>query len=260
VLFEDPHLLALDKPSGLLTSPDPIDPARPSLMQLLHAGIAEQKPWAREHGLQYLANTHRLDPDTSGIVLLARSKPVLASVANRFGSERPCMRYLALARGSPRTDALEINAALGPDPMRPGQTRADSREGKPARTLVRVLESFSGYVLLECEPMTDRPHQIRVHLRHVGLPLVGDSWYGGPPLFLSRLKPGYRLKKGRTERPLIARTALHAADLGLPHPVTGEPLAITAPWPKDLTVAVKYLRRYAGTGAAEPGCNPAAEV
>ena len=85
VLFEDEHLLALDKPAGLLTSPDRDDPARPNLMTLLHAGIAEVKPWARARGLTYLANAHRLDFETSGVILLARNKPALVALANLSG-------------------------------------------------------------------------------------------------------------------------------------------------------------------------------
>jgi 23S rRNA-/tRNA-specific pseudouridylate synthase len=82
-------------------------------------------------------------------------------------------------------------------------------------------------------------------LRHAGLPIVGDSQYGGRPLLLSKLKRGYELKEGETERPLVSTTALHAERLILPHPVTGAEVAIDAPWPKALTVAVKYLRRFA---------------
>ena len=108
-----------------------------------------------------------------------------------------------------------------------------------------MLEKFNGWSLLKCQPMTGRTHQIRVHLRQAGLPVAGDAGYGGSPLLLSRLKPGYRLKPNHTERPLINRVALHAAELKLPHPVTGAEVAISAPWPKDLKVAVNYLRRYA---------------
>jgi 23S rRNA-/tRNA-specific pseudouridylate synthase len=82
-------------------------------------------------------------------------------------------------------------------------------------------------------------------LRHAGFPVVGDELYGGKPLWLSRLKPNYRLKPGHEERPLLSRAALHAEELTLPHPVTGEVLTITAPWPKDLKVALKYLRQFA---------------
>ena len=93
--------------------------------------------------------------------------------------------------------------------------------------------------------MTGRPHQIRVHLQNSGLRIVGDALYGGAPLLLSRLKQDYRLKPGRMERPLLARVTLHAEQLVLPHPVTGETVTITSPWPKDLRVAVKYLREFA---------------
>src|SRR5262252_8066137 len=89
VLFEDEHLLALDKPAGLLTSPDRYDPNRPNLMKLLHAGIADGKPWAVEQKLTYLSNAHRLDFETSGVILLAKTKPVLVELANLFGTEKP---------------------------------------------------------------------------------------------------------------------------------------------------------------------------
>ena len=121
----------------------------------------------------------------------------------------------------------------------------DEKNGKASQTFFELLEKFNGYSLLQCRPVTGRTHQIRVHLRQAGLPIVGDALYGGSPLLLSRLKSEYRLKPNKTERPLIDRVALHAAELKLTHPVTGSEIAITAPWPKDLTVAVKYLRRYA---------------
>jgi RluA family pseudouridine synthase len=245
VLFEDEFLLALDKPAGLLTSPDRYDPERPNLMKLLHAGIAEAKPWARERRLDYLMNAHRLDLETSGVILLAKNKPALVRLADLFGSEKPRKQYLALAQGAPAENLLEINAALAPHPARPGLMRVDPKHGKRSRTVVEVLERFSRCTFLKCEPLTGRTHQIRIHLRHAGLPLVGDTLYGGRPLYLSRLKPGYRPRKNEPERPLMGRVALHAESLTLPHPVTGELVTISAPWPKDLTVAVKYLRRYA---------------
>jgi RluA family pseudouridine synthase len=244
VLFEDDHLLALDKPSGLLTSPDRYDAQRPNLMKLLHAGISDGKPWARERGLTYLMNAHRLDFETSGVILLAKNKPVLVQLANLFGAEKPVKKYLALVHGAPAEDRFETDAKLSPHPVHVGLVRVDSKHGKKSKTIFSVLEKFSGYTLLRCEPLTGRTHQIRVHLRHLGLPIVGDSLYGGKPLWLSRLKRNYRLKPGKTERPLMARVALHAEQLELLHPVTGQTISITAPWPKDLKVAVKYLREF----------------
>lgn len=245
VLFEDDCLLALDKPDGLLTSPDRYDPLRPNLMKLLHAAIAAGKPWARERNLDYLMNAHRLDFETSGVILLAKSRPALVALADLFGSEKPVKQYAALVQGTPADQEFEVEARLAPHPVRIGLMRVDPKNGKRARTNFEVLEKFSGWTLLRCKPLTGRTHQIRAHLRHAGLPIVGDELYGGKPLWLSRLKPNYRLKPGHEERPLISRVALHAEQLTLPHPVTGEILTITAPWPKDLKVAVKYLRQFA---------------
>lgn len=245
VLFEDDSLLALDKPARLLTSPDRYDPERPNLMKLLHAAIAAGKPWARQRGLNYLMNAHRLDFETSGVILLAKNKPTLVTLANLFGAEKPLKKYVALVQGAPANNQFEVDAKLAPHPLKIGLMRVDSKNGKKSKTRFEVLERFSGYALLKCEPFTGRTHQIRAHLRHVGLPIVGDQLYGGKKLWLSRLKRDYRLKPGREERPLFSRVALHAEELSLPHPVTGETLKITAPWPKDLNVAVKYLRQYA---------------
>jgi 23S rRNA-/tRNA-specific pseudouridylate synthase len=138
-----------------------------------------------------------------------------------------------------------VDAGLAPHPLKPGQMHVDKREGMKAKTQFEVLEQFSDWCLLRCTPRTGRMHQIQIHLKHAGFPIVGDELYGGKKLWLSRLKKDYRLKEGREERPLISRAALHAEELQLTHPFTNEVLKITAPWPKDLKVAVKYLRQYA---------------
>jgi RluA family pseudouridine synthase len=251
IVFEDEHLLALNKPSGLLSSPDRYDPNRPNLMKLLHAGIADSKPWAKERSLTYLMNAHRLDFETSGVILLAKSKPILVELANLFGSEKPIKSYSALVRGCPTTDQFQVDAKLGPHPVKVGLIRVDPRHGKRAQTTFEVRERFEGWTLLACKPSTGRTHQIRAHLRHAGLPIVGDSLYGGKPLWLSRLKQDYHLKRDREERPLMGRVALHAEELTLSHPVTGQLLTIQAPCPKDFTVALKYLRRFAGAGTQQ---------
>ena len=253
VLFEDEHLLALDKPARLLTSPDRFDLARPNLMQLLHAAIEAGKPWVREHNLTYLSNAHRLDSDTSGVLLLAKNKPALVALADLFGAEKPVKKYHALVRGTPAEEKFEVNAPLSTHPLKLGLMRVDPETGKKSKTRFEVLEDFSrhGYALLQCEPLTTRLHQIRVHLRHAGLPVVGDEPYGGKFLWLSRLKQDYRLKPGREERPLISRVALHASELSLPHPVTKETVTIKSELPKDFKVALKYLRLYSGNAPVE---------
>jgi RluA family pseudouridine synthase len=249
ILYEDDHVLALDKPAGLATASDPANPDTPNLADLLYTGIERGVPWSREQGRAYLAPAHRLDSPASGLILLAKNKHVLAALLDAFGVEKPGRAYVVLVQGTPAEDRFQNGAKVAPNPVQPGAFRVDPHHGKRSRTAFEVIEKFGGYTLLKSEAWTDRPHQVRVHLRNLGLPLVGDELYGGRPLLLSRLKRDYRLKPNRTERPLIARAAIHAEALSFTHPATGAALTIAAPWPKDLTVAVKYLRRYA---AAEP--------
>ena len=251
VLFEDEHLLALDKPAGLLTSPDRLAPERPSLMQLLHASIAAGKPWARDRQITYLANAHRLDLAVSGALLLAKNKPALVALADQFGSDLPIRTCVALVQGVPLDEAFVVDQKIATHPLLPGRMRIDSRNGKKARTEFTVLERFSRWSLVRCRPRQERPQQIPLHLSHAGFPLVGDEVNGGKPLWLSRLKRNFRLKPGREERPLFSRAALHAEELNIRHPVTQQPVVITSEWPKDLRVAVKYLRLYAKTGLTD---------
>ena len=245
VLFEDSHLLVLNKPSQFLVSPDRCDPGRPSLMQLLHRDIERGAPWAGQRRLGYLMNAHRLDFGTSGVILLAKNKPALVALAAQFAAEQPCRIYAALVRGSSGADTFETDAKLAPHPLQMGVVRVDPKDGKRSSTHFAVRERFDACLLLECRPCPDRPHQIRAHLKHLRLPLVGDDVYGGRPLLLSTLKPAYRLKQGQVERPLMARPALHMEQAVIEHPATGAKLTLAAPWAKDLTVSIKYLRRYA---------------
>jgi len=248
VLFEDPHVLALDKPSGLPTSPDPDDAQLPTLMKLLHTAIADGKPWAKERGLDYLNDTHQLDRDTTGVLLLAKNKEAFIKVTDWFGADKPAKQFLALVHGSPVSEKFDVNAKLGSQPEQPGFVRVDPELGKKSKSSFEVVERFSGFTLLRCVVLTDRQHQIRVHLQNSGLRVVGDELYGGAPLLLSKLKRDFYLKRGKVERPLISTPALHCEQLSLPHPVTGETVTITSPMPKDFVVALKYLRLYATAG------------
>jgi len=256
VLYEDAHLLALDKPAGLLTSPDRYDPTRPNLMRLLQEGIAQGKPWAVARGLTYLANVHRLDFETSGVLLLTKDKESLTHLMRQFESGQTEKRYVVLVEGAVTESEFRVSARLAPDPARPERMCVVRKRGKESVTDSRVLERFLGYTLLECRPRTGRTHQIRVHLAHRGWPVVADKLYGGSPLWLSRIKSGYRLAKGGQERPLLDRLALHAEALGVTHPVTGRWVEIRSPWPKDLLAAVKQLRRHAAMPGAPGPAGP----
>src|SRR5437660_1439639 len=116
VLFEDEHLLALHKPSRLLTSPDRYDRGRPNLMKLLHDGIERAARWARERHVNYLANAHRLDFETSGVILLAKHKDTLIKLADQFGSEKIVKTYLALVHGLADNERFEVDLKIAPHP------------------------------------------------------------------------------------------------------------------------------------------------
>ena len=245
MVHEDTRLLALNKPAGLLVSPDRYDPRRPNLMTLMQAGVASGRPWATARGLTYLGNAHRLDFETTGVLLLAKDKPALVTVANHFGSEVPQKTYVALVTGNPAADTFECNLSLKPDVRRPGHMRW-GKDGKKSFTQFVVRERFRGCALVDCHPRTGRTHQLRVHLLALGHPILGDPIYGdGTKLLLSDLKRRFKGERDVEERPLTPTLALHAWKLALPHPDGTGILEITAPWPNDLEVALKYLRKYA---------------
>lgn len=252
IIHEDEDLVAFDKPSGLPVAPDRWEKSRDNLMALVHARLG-----------RHVANVHRLDADASGILLCAKSKPVLDSLSGQFQAKTVGKTYLAFAVVLPIEKAMKVVAplrsgegglppaftvdlALGPDEAHPGRMRIfRKRGGRAGVTEFRVLESFGRFVWLECRPLTGRTQQIRVHLAAIGAPVLGDAFYGDPEdqLLLSGLKRRY---KGRSEeRPLIARLALHASELTFLHPATRAPMTLRAPMPNEFSVALKYLRKYA---------------
>jgi RluA family pseudouridine synthase len=245
VLYEDDDLFALDKPARLLTSPDRYDANRPNLMKILHRDIERGAPWAAERKLSYLSNAHRLDFETSGVLLLAKNKPALVALADEFGGTRAKKAYVALVQGTPSADLFTSEAKLAQHPFKIGLMRVDPKRGKKSQTDFTILEKFVGYTFIRCEPLTGRTHQIRVHLAHLGLPIVADELYGGSPLFLSQLKRDYRPSREGREQPLIGRLALHAEKLTVQHPLTKVATTINSPWPQEFEVALKYLRKFA---------------
>jgi len=251
ILYEDDALIAFDKPSGLLVAPDRWDRSRSNLMGLVHEKLGP-----------HVANAHRLDAGTSGVIVCAKNKAALDFLTGQFQSKTAEKLYFALAVVLPperamkvvepvRSDAgglpesFAIELGLGPDEANPGRMRIfRGRGGKPSATLFHVVENFGKFAWIECRPLTGRTHQIRIHLASAGAPVLGDDFYGDPEekLLLSGLKRRY---KGREdEQPLVGRLALHAAELSLVHPVSREPLVIRSPLPNDLAVGLKYLRKF----------------
>lgn len=243
VIFEDEFLLAIEKPSLLLVSPDRCDLDRPNLMTLLHRDIGRKAPWSIARGITYLANTHRLDFEASGVLLLAKVKSALVNIANQFGIDNNHKTFWALVEGVPTEDEFTVHGKIAAHPLRLGQMHIDDKRGKNATTHVKVLERFQRHAWIECRPTTDRTHQIRLHLQSAKFPLMGDSLYGGHQLLLSKLKHDFRLKPGHVENPLICRVAQHLTCLNVTHPGTGQALEITSPLPHDFAVSLKYLRK-----------------
>ncbi len=238
VIFEDESLIAFDKPSGLLIAPDRWDKSRANLMDMVHEKMG--------HGV---ANVHRIDADTSGLVLCAKTKPALDFLSGQFQSKTVAKRYEALTVGLPAEDAFTVDLVLKEDEAKPGRMCVVKKHGKASVTDFTVLARFAqpagrpGFAHIECRPQTGRTHQIRVHLAASGTPILNDPFYGNDTrLLLSDLKRGY---KGREEeRPLIARLALHAAALTFTHPASREPMTLASPRPQDFDVALKYLHKF----------------
>jgi RluA family pseudouridine synthase len=236
ILYEDESLIAFDKPSGLLVVPDRWDKDLTSLIQLIH-----------EHRSPDIFNAHRLDRETSGVVLCAKTKSALDSLARQFESQGVEKRYVAITLGSPPEDEMVIKRAIAEDSYHPGKMRLSSAYGKPSETHVKILVRWRGYSLVGAFPKTGRTHQIRVHLASVGSPVVADSMYGdGKPFFLSEIKTKYKPKEDEPERPLMGRLALHAQSLQVRHPVTKEMIKIESSLPKDFEISIKYLKRFVG--------------
>lgn len=254
ILYEDDVMIAFDKPSGMLIAPDRWDKQRENLMGLVHAKYG--------HGV---ANVHRLDADTSGLLLCAKTKLALDFLSGQFQSKTVEKKYLAFVVVLPVEDAMKVVApirdaagtlpetftvelALGEDERQPGRMRVfKGRGGKDSVTEFQVRERFGRFVFLECRPLTGRTHQIRVHLAAAGAPVLNDAFYGDLEikLLLSDLKRRY---KGReAEKPMIGRLALHAHELKLKHPSTKEVVTLSAPVPHEFEIALKYLRKFAVT-------------
>lgn len=236
ILLEDEDVIVVDKPAGLLSVAG--RDGGTSLRDVLAKQLGDDFP---------LLLVHRLDRETSGVLLLARSTDAQRELSTQFQQRTVSKQYLALVQGSPDVDSGLILAPIGEHPKISGKMVITQKKGRPAETRFRVVERLGGITLVRCEPRTGRQHQIRVHLALANLPLLVDELYGDASAFyLSRVKPGYQTSGRHEERPLLDRLSLHAESLTFRHPRTGQPVVVEAPLPKDLRATLNQLRKLQG--------------
>lgn len=244
VLFEDDHLIVLDKPAGLVTHPAPGNEDG-TLVNALLAHCGDRLPGIggeRRPGI-----VHRLDKDTSGVMVVAKTEAALARLSADFAARRLERSYLALVWGVPATRTGHWEGAIGRDPRDRKRMAVVARGGKPARTGFERLGAVeAGASLLRLRLETGRTHQIRVHAAAAGHPVVGD------PVYLRRVPAVSRSLPEALAGTLLdfARQALHARTLGFTHPATGALLRFAAPLPADFAALI------GATGLAVPATDP----
>jgi 23S rRNA pseudouridine1911/1915/1917 synthase len=230
VLVDDGDVLALDKPAGL-----PMHPTARYHFNTLTRLLGERFPG------EPLQIAHRLDRETSGVVLVARGPLAARGLKMAFAARRVEKRYLALAHGQVRDGlgTIDLPLRLSKGPIRVQMEVAP--DGLPSRTRWRVVERLRGHTLVECRPETGRQHQIRAHLSAIGHPIVGDKLYGEDPrLFTSFCDGGWT--PTLAARLGLPRQALHASEVTFPHPRTGQPTNVRAPLPADMEGYLEVLR------------------
>ena len=236
ILYEDESLLVIDKPAGLVVHPAPGHAGGTLVNALLHhcrdlSGIG---------GVLRPGIVHRLDKETSGLLIVAKSDAAHQGLAGQFKRREVKKTYQALVYGDPKTDDGRIEAAVGRHPTDRKKMSTQSRHGRPAVSLWRVRERYGCATLLEVDIETGRTHQIRVHLTALGHPVIGDAVYGGEGRFRAIGDAAIRARVKRMER-----QALHAWRLSFTHPLTGEALTFTAPLPADMADLCDFLRGHA---------------
>jgi 23S rRNA pseudouridine1911/1915/1917 synthase len=222
IIYEDDNILVIDKPAGMVVHPS----AGHDRGTLVHAVLAHAPDIAGVGGERRPGVVHRLDKDTSGLIVLAKNDQAHRSLQAQFKDRSVEKVYLALVDGAPPAPAGVVQAAIGRDPKNRKRMSVLAQGGREAETIYRTLESFASHTLLEVKPHSGRTHQIRLHMAFLGCPVVGDRVYG----------------KRRPTLPL-PRHFLHAAELSITLPGERQPIKFHSPLPAELEVILVDLRR-----------------
>ncbi len=240
IIFENDDFIALNKPSGLLSIPDR-EGKDISLKILLKEKYARPDDLV---GRENILTVHRLDRDTSGLIVFAKNEAAHKHLSKQFEQRRTEKIYAGLVIGSPANKKGSIDAPIAEHSVKRGMMIIHQR-GKESLTDYEVMEDFGIYSWVQFQIHTGRTHQIRLHMKNIGHPVVCDELYGdGKPVLISSLKNKFKLSKDELEeRPILNRLALHALKLSfeLPH---GKKIELEAPLPKDLRAVLQQLNKW----------------
>ena len=229
VLHEDEAIVVVDKPAGLLVHPTD----RLQTGTLVHLAKERFGELPEVQGADRPGVVHRLDRLTSGVMVLGRTLEALEHLKAQFARREVKKEYLAICHHEPRFDSEWIEAPIEPTPRNPDRFRVAREGGREASTYLECRERFRGFSLVAALPRSGRTHQIRVHLAHAGLPIVGDRVYRHPGALKDPL-PG--------DAPTVARQLLHARSLAFEHPSTGQEVRFEAAPPEDFSLILSWLR------------------
>lgn len=212
ILYEDRSIIAIDKPAQWLLVPSSWDRTGRNLQRAIDSSIQGGEYWASSRNLKFLRFIHRLDAETTGVLLFAKSPGAITTFSNLFQTRSIQKIYLAVVQGIPKEKEWGCNAPIGEDPNQRGGMRIDAKAGKASETRFRLRATNNGFSLIEAEPITGRTHQIRLHLREANLSILGDPLYGG-------------MRSPVDDFPM----ALRATEVHYRDPFTRKPVHIRAP-------------------------------
>ncbi len=232
VIYEDGHIIVLNKPPGLVVHPAPGNYTGTLVNALLHhyGGLPSSGPGLRGSEKERAGIVHRLDKDTSGVIIVARTQEALRSLSAQFKGRTVKKRYIALVSGVIKKGSGTIETGLGRHVKERKKISVHTNKPREAVTAFKVKERLKNATLIEVEIKTGRTHQIRVHMAHFGHPVLGDRVYGG----------GKAMMIANIE---LVRQMLHAESLSILHPDTGHPMTFSAPPPQDMEAVIERLRK-----------------
>jgi len=234
IIFENDDFIAINKESGMLSIPDRHDDTQPSLYKILN------------HKYEKIFIVHRLDRDTSGLILFAKNEASHKYLSQLFEQRSIEKKYLGIVRGSMPDKNGSINEPIGEHPTKKG-VMTITKKGKPSLTNYEVLEDYGIYSLVQFDIQSGRTHQIRLHTKSIGHPIICDAVYGdGKPILLSSFKKKYKLSQhDLEEKPIINRLALHSHSLSFKD-MHKKDFSLEAPVPKDMKALLQQLKKNRG--------------